>query len=182
MPSTPQKGYLFSLAYQQIINNFSYVAKLLIFTVMTVIKLLLILNGLLLQLFGLAQNNYKEITGNNLKSTPLKEAKFLANTLLSAQKAGQPYLLSKEEAITAVQKEFSTEKQLQTYGAIRDLFGDYQSIDFEQAFRTTTTPTYYIFRFRGEFEWDNAQPEVRVVMNEDRQLAGFSIIPWQDNL
>ena len=138
--------------------------------------------GLLLQLSGLAQSNYEELSGDALASAPLKTAQALANTLLTAQKAGQPYLLKESEAIAAVQEEFSAEKQSQTYSAIRDLFGDYQSITFEQALQTTTNPTYYIFRFRGEFERDNAQPEVRVVINEAKQLAGFSIVPWQDNL
>jgi len=167
---------------QQIINNFSCVAKLLTFTVVTIINILLISAGLLLQLSGLAQSNYEELSGDALKFAPLETAQALANTLLSAQKAGQPYLLKNSEAIATVQKEFTTEKQSQTYSAIRDLFGDYQSITFEQAFRTTTNPTYYIFRFRGEFKRNNAQPEVRVVMNEAKQLAGFSIVPWQNSL
>lgn len=149
---------------------------------MTIIKILLISVGLLLQLSGLAQSNYEELSGDALASAPLETAQSLANTLLTAQKAGQPYLLKESEAIAAVQEEFSAEKQSQTYSAIRDLFGDYQSITFEQALQTTTNPTYYIFRFRGEFERDNAQPEVRVVINEAKQLAGFSIVPWQDNL
>ena len=149
---------------------------------MTIVKILFILSGLLLQLPSSAQNNYEELTGDALQSAPLDTAQNLTNTLLTAQKAGEPYILKESEAIAAVQGELSAEKQLQTYSAIRDLFGDYQSVTFEQAFRTTTTPTYYIFRFRGEFERDNAQPEVRVVMNEAEQLAGFSIVPWQENL
>ncbi|MEM8964843.1 MAG: hypothetical protein AAGE93_00380 [Bacteroidota bacterium] len=149
---------------------------------MTIVKILFILSGLLLQLPSSAQNNYEELTGDALQSAPLETAQNLTNTLLTAQKAGEPYILKESEAIAAVQGELSAEKQLQTYSAIRDLFGDYQSVTFEQAFRTTTTPTYYIFRFRGEFERDNAQPEVRVVMNEAEQLAGFSIVPWQENL
>ena len=149
---------------------------------MTIVKILFILSGLLLQLPSSAQNNYEELTGDALQSAPLETAQNLTNTLLTAQKAGEPYILKESEAIAAVQGELSAEKQLQTYSAIRDLFGDYQSVTFEQACRTTTTPTYYIFRFRGEFERDNAQPEVRVVMNEAEQLAGFSIVPWQENL
>ena len=149
---------------------------------MTIVKILFILSGLLLQLPSSAQNNYEELTGDALQSAPLETAQNLTNTFLTAQKAGEPYILKESEAIAAVQGELSAEKQLQTYSAIRDLFGDYQSVTFEQAFRTTTTPTYYIFRFRGEFERDNAQPEVRVVMNEAEQLAGFSIVPWQENL
>ncbi|MEM6844539.1 MAG: hypothetical protein AAF632_20130 [Bacteroidota bacterium] len=151
-------------------------------TTMTIEKILFILGGFLLHLPSLAQSNYEELTGDALKLAPLETAQSLTNTLLTAQKAGEPYILKESEAIAAVQGEFSAEKQSQTYSAIRDLFGDYQSVTFEQAFRTTTTPIYYIFRFRGEFERDNAQPEVRVVMNEAEQLAGFSIVPWEDNL
>ncbi|WKN40811.1 hypothetical protein [Tunicatimonas pelagia] len=149
---------------------------------MTIVKILIIVGGLLLQLPGLAQSNYEALNEDALKSAPLEAAQSLANTLLTSQKLGQPHILSESEAIVALQEEFSAEKQTQTYGAIRDLFGDYQSITFKEAYRTTNAPAYYIFRFQGKFERDNAQPEVRVVMNEKEQLAGFSIVPWQDSL
>ena len=129
-----------------------------------------------------AQIDYQKLSKEELVSAPVEVAEQLANTMLTAQKSGQPYILQESEATPAVRGELTTDKQLQTYSAIRELFGDYQSVTFEEAYRTTNSPAYYIFRFRGKFERDNAQPEVRVVMNEDGQLAGFSIVPWEDNL
>ncbi|MEM9672559.1 MAG: hypothetical protein ACFB15_00925 [Cyclobacteriaceae bacterium] len=130
----------------------------------------------------LTQDSYKKLTEEELKSAPFKTAESLADAMLTAQRKESPYLLKESEATSAVREEFTAEKQLQTYGAIRELFGDYQSLTFVEAYRTLTDPTYHIFRFRGGFERGNAQPEVRVVMNEAAQLAGFFIRPWQDSL
>ncbi|MEO0333695.1 MAG: hypothetical protein AAF223_18800, partial [Bacteroidota bacterium] len=74
---------------------------------MTFVKILFILSGLLLQLPSSAQNNYEELIGDALQSTPLETAQNLTNTLLTAQKAGEPHLLKETEAIAAVQEEFS---------------------------------------------------------------------------
>lgn len=128
------------------------------------------------------QDNYEKLTEEELNSAPLKTAESLADVMLTAQRKGSPHLLKESEATTAVRQEFTTERQLQTYSAIRELFGDYQSLIFVEAYRTLTEPAYYIFRFRGNFERGNAQPEVRVVMNLNTQLAGFFIHPWQDSL
>ena len=57
---------------------------------MTIVKILFILSGLLLQLPSSAQNNYEELTGDALQSAPLETAQNLTNTLLTAQKAGEP--------------------------------------------------------------------------------------------
>lgn len=149
---------------------------------MVAYNMLFILSWLVCSVTTIAQTNYQKLTEEELRSAPLKTVRSLANTMLTAQRQGQPYLLQESEAIPAVREEFSAEKQLQTYGAIRELFGDYQSLTFVEAYQTLTEPTYRIFRFQGKFERDNAQPEVRLVIDKDEKLAGFSIVPWQDTL
>jgi hypothetical protein len=144
-------------------------------------NVLFILTWLAYSATTFAQNNYEKLTEEELKAAPLQTAQSLADVMLTTQRKGSPYLLKESEATAAVRQEFTAEKQIQTYSAIRELFGDYQSLTFVEAYRTLTDPAYYIFRFRGEFERGNAQPEVRVVMNENTQLAGFFIRPWQDS-
>lgn len=129
-----------------------------------------------------AQTSYEKLSQEQIRSTSLNTAQHLANALLNAQKNGQSYDLGESEATPTMREEFSSEKQIQTYSAIQELFGDYQSITFVEAYRTTTTPTYQIFRFRGTFEDETTQPEVRVVLNDSTQLAGFDIRPWQESL
>ena len=144
-------------------------------------NVLFILTWLACGTIAIAQDNYERLTEEELKSAPLKTAHSLADAMLTAQREGAPFLLKESEATTAMRQEFTAEKQLQTYSAIRELFGDYQSLTFVEAYRTLTDPAYFIFRFQGKFERGNAQPEVRVVLNLDTQLAGFFIRPWQDS-
>ena len=149
---------------------------------MVATNVLFILSWLAFNTSGLAQANYEKLTAEELAASPLSTAQSLADGMLAAQKKGTPLILKESDATSAVRTEFTAEKQLQTYSAIRELFGDYQSLTFVEAYRTLTEPSYQIFRFQGTFERGNAQPEVRVVMNEQAQLAGFFIRPWQDTL
>ena len=129
-----------------------------------------------------AQPGYRKLTDEETKSAPVQTAQTLADAMLTAQKKGQAHAFSEAEATPAVRGEFSPDKQLQTYSAIKELFGDYQSLTFVEAYQTTNAPAYQIFRFRGEFEKGTTQPEVQVVLNDTGQLAGFFIRPWQDTL
>nr|WKN39767.1 hypothetical protein K4G66_13810 [Tunicatimonas sp. TK19036] len=131
---------------------------------------------------ALAQSGYRKLSDEEMQASSLKTAQTLAEAMLTAQKKGQAYTFSETEATPAIRGDFSAEKQLQTYSAIKELFGDYQSLTFVEAYQTTNAPAYQIFRFRGDFEKGTTQPEVRVVLNDSTQLAGFFITPWQEVL
>jgi hypothetical protein len=72
--------------------------------------------------------------------------------------------------------------QASTYATVRDMFGDYESMKFEEAWKITSEPTYLLFRFKGTFSESSEKPEIRVILNTERKLAGFFIRPWQDDL
>ncbi|MEQ9443241.1 MAG: hypothetical protein RIG62_29660 [Cyclobacteriaceae bacterium] len=143
---------------------------------------LLILSSLAGYSPAFSQAGYQKLTEEEIKSAPLKTAQSLADAMLTAQKKGKAYEFSEPEATPTMREENSPEKQLQTYSAIHELFGDYQSLTFVEAYQSTTKPIYRIFRFRGKFERGTPQPEVRVVLNEQAQLAGFEMRPWEDPL
>lgn len=131
---------------------------------------------------GYSQKQYAKLSKDEIAPTDIRLATSLAEKLLLGQKNGNIYLPTEEEAIKAVVDGLTEEMQTSTYATIRDMFGDYESMKFAEAWRINGEPTYLLFRFKGSFSESSEKPEVRVVLNMERKLAGFYIRPWQDDL
>lgn len=91
-------------------------------------------------------------------------------------------MLSETEAIPQVAKGFTREMQISAYETIRPVFGDYKSMEFEEAWKMEADQLYTIYRFRGRFDGTAERPEIRIVMNKEGKLAGFWVRPWEDGL
>jgi hypothetical protein len=125
---------------------------------------------------------YQKLEKDEVSPTDIRLATSLAEKLLIGQKTGNIYFPTDKEATQAVVDGLTEEMQASTYATIRDMFGDYESMKFAEAWEITGEPMYLLFRFKGTFSESSKQPEIRVVLDMDRKLAGFFIRPWQDDL
>jgi len=81
-----------------------------------------------------------------------------------------------EEMRTAL----TPEVQQQTHAELQARFGEFQSLDYVEAYRLESVPGNTVFRFRGTF--GKGRPEVRVTRNADGLVSGFWIKPWRQDL
>jgi hypothetical protein len=112
----------------------------------------------------------------------LRQATSLAEKLLLGQKTGNIYLLSEEEAIPEMSKGLTEGVQKSSYENIQSMFGDYESMQFAEAWEMEADQLYTVYRFRGTFDGTVEKPEIRVVLDKEGKLAGFWIRPWEDDL
>ena len=72
------------------------------------------------------------------------------------------------------------DKQRAAWDTIRQAFGDYQSLTFNEALSSPQLAKHVVYRFRGTFT--KGQPEVRVVTDPAGKVGGFFVLIWQDKL
>lgn len=65
---------------------------------------------------------------------------------------------------------------------LRALFGDFRSLVFIEAVASPGLPGYVMFRFKGTFSGAKANPEIRVLMNDEAKVTGFWVKHWQDEV
>lgn len=133
--------------------------------------------------FTSCQNKTSE-KKNNTSSTNNERVEFaknLSHKILTAQKSGQFYKLSEEEASLRMINGLSERLQKASYKQIKNLFGDYKSLKFESLVEIIEAEKYEIYRFKGEFE-ANSNVEIRAVLNTEGKLSGFFVKPWKDTL
>jgi hypothetical protein len=144
--------------------------------------LLLTLSSFVLITVASSQQHYEKLSQEQIDPTDIRLATSLAEKLLLGQKNGNIYLFKEDEAIKAVVDGLTEEMQASSYATMRDMFGDYESMEFAEGWRINSEPNYLLFRFKGTFSESTENPEIRVVLNLERKLAGFYIRPWQDDL
>lgn len=132
--------------------------------------------------FSFGQNNFQKLNAEAVSQTELRQAISMAEKLLIGQKSGDIYLLSEKEAIPAVVQGLTKDVQTSSYTSIREMFGDYESMTFKEAWTLTADEVFTIYRFEGTFTDIQDHPEIRLVFNKDSKLSGFWIKPWEDDL
>ena len=141
---------------------------------------------LLFVLFGTAsmgQNDYQRIAEDQVSKAELRKAITIAEKILLGQKSGKLYFPSEEEAIPEVVKGLTKEVQTSSYETIRGMYGDYKSMQFQEAWNMSSAQgKYAIYRFKGVYTNGTDKPEIRVVLDSSGKLAGLWVTPWQDSL
>jgi len=131
---------------------------------------------------GQAQPKFEKVAKANIDQGRLEFAITLADKILSAQKNGGFYEFSAEEADPRVIAGLPEDAQKQAYHQVTALFGEYKGIVFDHLMKSSQGPLYEIYRFKGKFEKEEAEVEVRLVLDADGKLAGYFIKPWKENL
>lgn len=137
---------------------------------------------LLFTFAGFSQHQFIKLEPDQLSETNVKTAQDLAGKLLNGQKTGNIYLLNEEEATPEMVKGLTEAMQVSSYENIKQLFGDFVSLKFVEAWTLKTSEQYFVYRFKGSFSETKDTPEVRVVMNEAGKISGFWLRPWQDEM
>ena len=82
------------------------------------------------------------------------------------------------KADPVMQSILTPKRQRETYHAICDLFGRYESITFIEAWGPTRGFPSAVYRFKVRFSNSDERPEIRIVIDEGGRLSGFWIKPW----
>jgi len=125
---------------------------------------------------------FKKVPDNKIDRQKLAKATALAQKLMDSMKAGNFYQLTSDEAETRMINAFTEDIQKSSYETVKGMFGEYQSLSFDQLMKPTDGTLYEIYRFRGKFASKDAKVEIRVVLNSEGKLAGFFIKPWKEEL
>ena len=86
---------------------------------------------------------------------------------------------STAEATPEVIKNTTQERLTKTCNNFRLKYGAFKDIYFIEAIRNRTNKTN-VYRFKADYEKKIANKELRVIMNEDNQVAGIKSLDWKD--
>jgi hypothetical protein len=101
------------------------------------------------------------------------------NIFLTYEK--EEFKLMGDEATEDMRKIFTIDKQRQDHETIKQLFGEFESMDYAETW-INLDGGYIIFRFIGHFSGSTEKLEIRVVLDEKERLAGLWLLPWKDKL
>lgn len=124
---------------------------------------------------------YMKLEPSDVDAKKVEIAKKFANDYLTQAK-NNSYYQFKNEAIDVLKAQLTEEKQKAAYKQIKDLFGDYKSLEYAETWIQRGSSVYKIYRFKGDFENSTKKLEIRVILNGSDQVAGFWIKPWDDVL
>ena len=128
-----------------------------------------------------AQKVFKKLGDNEVSQSELRVAISLSEKLMLGQKTGDIYILSEDEAIPQVAKGLTKDIQISSYESVSSMFGEYESMQFSEAWNTESDQIYTIYRFIGTFSKSTEKAEIRLVFNTETKLAGFFILQWDDD-
>ena len=126
-----------------------------------------------------SQNEFTRVDPADVDKDKVALARDLSDRILKTQRDDGFYEFRENEATEDMVHGLSENAQKKAYKGIRQLFGEYQSLEFDHMMQTTSGDYYGIYRFKGSFEEQKTEVEVRAVLNEEDQLAGFFVRPWQ---
>jgi hypothetical protein len=128
-----------------------------------------------------SQTDFVKVDKSKVDKEEFELVKNLTDKIITAQKNGGYYNLTENEATVQMIEGLNESVQKESYGKIKNMFGDYEDLNFESLMESTDGNKYRIYRFKGNFE-TNSDVEVRAVLNKEGKLAGFYIRPWKEKL
>lgn len=125
--------------------------------------------------------DFKKLNESDAAKNKVKIAQDFATSYLTKNKNGETYKFQ-DEAIDIIKNQLTEEYQKLVYQQLKDNFGDFQSLKYEETWVQGNNKSIQIIRLKGAFEKSNKKLEIRVVLNESDKIAGFWIKPWSDML
>lgn len=110
-----------------------------------------------------------------------KKAMRAADRLLAGWRDGKFEPLP-DDFTVEMATSFPPEDQQAAYNNLKALFGEFRSLAFAEAVMSPMLPGHIMYRFRGKFSATNADPEIRVLMNNAGKIAGFWVRHWMDEV
>ncbi|MCA1960432.1 MAG: DUF3887 domain-containing protein [Desulfomonile sp.] len=109
------------------------------------------------------------------------KAQQAAERLLTGWREGK-FAPLPDEFTVEMAANFPPEDQQAAHNNLKALFGELRSLEFAEAVSSPTLAGHVIYRFRGKFSATDADPEVRVLMNNEGKIAGFWVRHWMDEV
>jgi hypothetical protein len=125
---------------------------------------------------------FEKLSVSQLDSAKISLSSYWANKIMQGQRMKNYYILSESDAEKAMIDGLTKEIQQSAYQSISELFGDFDSLRFHEAWQQVNGEHFAIYRFKGYFNATKKNPEIRVVLDQQNKLAGFWVKPWKDNL
>jgi len=108
-------------------------------------------------------------------------ARDFSHTFLVTLKEGKSYEFQ-DEAILELINSLTPDIQEEVYQDVQKKFGEYQDLEYRETWQQTGCKELVIIRFKGIFDDQKKESEIRIVLNSENKIAGFWIKPWIDDL
>ena len=125
--------------------------------------------------------NYIPVIESEINQEHLNFATELSDKIMNAQKDDSFYKLSEKEASKDMIDRLNELRQKRSYVKVKNTFGDYQSLSFNQLFVSEDANRYEVYRFNGVFN-PSSKVEIRAVLDTNGILIDFFTKPWRSRL
>lgn len=123
----------------------------------------------------------KKLPDNAIDQSEIETAKTFANDYFNAMMQEEEYQFP--EIVSAeMQENITAETMNDNFGEIMTEFGTFQSMKYMNTWVTSQSPDLKILRFKGSFSKIHHPVELRIAIDENKQIAGFEIKKWKDEL
>lgn len=133
---------------------------------------------LLYAMTGCAQD-FQKIPDSDVNNEKIKIGKEFSDRFYAALNSGKTYEFG-DRGTPEIKKALTSDVQRTVYQQVKEKNGDYQSLEYSEAWIQKSNPQYTILRYKGTFSKSNSKMEIRVVLDKDNRVAGFWIKPWSD--
>jgi hypothetical protein len=127
-------------------------------------------------IFAIRRSAYRKVADDDVDSDGRSEAERMGNAILTAWKEDRFDALG-DDASDTLRAKLDADKQRQAHDAMKDAFGEYESLEYVETWKPKNGASLRIYRFRGTFS-GAARPEVRVVLDGQKRLSGFWVKAW----
>ncbi|MEL7006743.1 MAG: helix-turn-helix domain-containing protein, partial [Bacteroidota bacterium] len=110
-----------------------------------------------------SQGQFQVVETGDIDKERLAFATKIAADIIMAAKEGGYYKLSTSEAETRMIEALTEKTQRSVYEQVSGAFGQYKSMEFVQLVVPTDGTLYEVYRFKGRFENEKAEIEIRSV-------------------
>lgn len=144
--------------------------------VKTVVLCLIILNSMVS-----CSQDFKKLSDDEVSKEKISLAKTFSDNFYAELKKGGAYQF-KDDATSELKGALTPDYQKNFYKQLKDQLGDYESIEYAEAWIQKSNPEFLILRFKAKFSKSDKKSEVRVVLDKTDKVAGFFVKPWSDML
>ena len=104
---------------------------------------------------------YNKLADSDVDSKKIEFARKFATDYMTAQKSNSYYLF-KDEAIDVLKTQLTEERQRAGYKQLKDIFGDFKSLDYAETWIQKDNSAFKILRFKSDFEKSDSDADGRV--------------------
>ncbi|MFN8273454.1 MAG: hypothetical protein U0X58_01085 [Flavobacteriaceae bacterium] len=122
---------------------------------------------------------YKKLDTEDLNPEQKNKTAVLGKQILSTCNTSHLKPLSPKDATDKVIKNMTVKRMTQTCLKFRTKYGNFKELTFVEAYKNRKTDEV-IYRYQAKFDKKNALKELRMLVNEQNQLAAVQSKDWND--